>query len=137
MNEWMNARNDLHWKMHAYSKGMDTASHFSLIGKIFKNCQLSTASVVLIQSNEYIPSLPSKQRTMEVLGCKLMNEKLFLIDPCKMLAGLALHLLLLLLVQQYHRYTPWLFSCQEKYLYQVQGKMDVFSGMSLVLDCQD
>lgn len=100
----MNARNDLHWKMHTCSKGMGTTSHL-----LFSNRRDSK-----LQSFHglYCPN------TVKWIHCQLASwaviwkpqaagwwMKYFLTDPCKLCrAGLALHRCCCSQHQCHHRY---------------------------------
>ena len=135
MNEWMQemisiekcTRVQKRWVLHPIC--------FSLTGET-QNCNLSTDSIVLIQSNEYTASVPREQSHMEAPGCRLMNEVLSHWPLQTMQGRLGSASLLLLTAPvspQVHLLT---FSSQGKYLCRVQGKMPVFSSMSLEFNCQ-
>ena len=84
---------------------------FSLTGT--QNCNLSTDSIVLIQSSECTASLPRERSAVEAQAASCWM-KYFPTDPCRLCrAGLALRLLLMLAVPCPHRYTCWLLAPME------------------------
>lgn len=137
-HEWMNAkRNDLHWKCARVQKGWALRPLAFSLTRETQNCNLSKDSIVLIQSNEYTASLPREQSNVEAPRPRLRNE-VFLIDPCKLCrSGLSAASVTVAHRRQcHHRYTCWLLAPKESIFAESEGKMPVFSSMSLVFSCQ-